>query len=98
MMIFLDCLGGFDIIMGLPRWLSGKESACQNRRLGFDPCVRKIPWKRKWQPTPVFLLGKIPRTEEPGMLELQRFKGLQRFKKFLKRRTQEELESGHQIR
>ena len=22
---------------------------------GFDPCVRKIPWRRKWQPTPVFL-------------------------------------------
>ena len=25
---------------------------------GFDPWVRKIPWKRKWQPTPVFLPGK----------------------------------------
>ena len=24
----------------------------------FDPWVRKIPWKRKWQPTPVFLPGK----------------------------------------
>ena len=65
---------------GLPRWLSGKESAYQNRRLGFDPWVRKIPWRRKWQPTPVFLLGKIPPTEEPGVLELQRFKGLQSFK------------------
>ena len=21
----------------------------------FDPCVRKIPWRRKWQPTPLFL-------------------------------------------
>ena len=29
---------------------------CQ--RPGFDPCVRKIPWRRKWQPTPVFLPGK----------------------------------------
>ena len=27
-------------------------------RLGFNPWVRKIPWKRKWQPTPVFLPGK----------------------------------------
>ena len=27
-------------------------------RLGFDPWVRKIPWSRKWQPTPVFLLGE----------------------------------------
>ena len=26
-------------------------------RPGFDPWVRKIPWRRKWQPTPVFLLG-----------------------------------------
>ena len=37
---------------------SGKESACQCRRFerhSFDPCIRKIPWKRQWQPTPVFL-------------------------------------------
>ena len=24
-----------------------------------DPWVRKIPWRRKWQPTPVFLLGEV---------------------------------------
>ena len=36
----------------------GKESACQCRRHWFDPWVMKIPWKRKWQPTPVFLPGK----------------------------------------
>ena len=30
------------------------------------PWVRKIPWSKKWQPTPVFLPGKIPWTEEPG--------------------------------
>ena len=41
--------------MGLPRWLSGKESACQCRRCEFDPWAGKIPWRRKWQPTPVFL-------------------------------------------
>ena len=35
-----------------------KEYACQCRSLGFDPWVRKIPWRRKWQPTPVFLPGK----------------------------------------
>ena len=44
--------------MEFPWWLSGKESACQCRRRGFDPWVRKIPWKRAWQPTPVFLPGK----------------------------------------
>ena len=38
--------------------LSGKESACQFRRLGFDPWVGEIPWRRKWQPTPVFMPGK----------------------------------------
>ena len=28
------------------------------QRSGFDPWVGKIPWQRKWQPTPVFLPGK----------------------------------------
>ena len=40
------------------RRLSGKESTCQSRRPGFDPWVGKVPWRRKWQPTPVFLPGK----------------------------------------
>ena len=40
-------------------WLSGKESACWYRRCGFDTWVRKIPWRRKWQPTLVFLPGKF---------------------------------------
>ena len=44
--------------MGLPWRLSGKEPACQSRRLRFDPWVGKIPWRRKWQPTPVHLPGK----------------------------------------
>ena len=26
---------------------------------GFSPWVRKVPWRRKWQPTPVFLPGKF---------------------------------------
>ena len=37
---------------------SGKESACQ-RRYGFDPWVGRILWRRKWQPTPVFLHGEF---------------------------------------
>ena len=48
-------------LTGLPRWLSGKESACQRRRYGFDPWVGKIPWRRKWQHTPVFLPRKYHR-------------------------------------
>ena len=46
----------------LPRRCSGKESTCQGRirkRYGFNHWVRKIPWRKKWQPTPVFLLGKF---------------------------------------
>ena len=33
-------------------------NTCQFRRHGFEPWVVKIPWRRKWQPTPVFLPGK----------------------------------------
>ena len=54
---------------GLPWWLSGKESASQCGRHRFNPWIRKIPWRRKCQPTPVFLPGKIPWTEEPGGLQ-----------------------------
>ena len=48
--------------LGLLRWCSGKESACQcrrHKRCGFVPWVRKIPCSRKWQPAPVFLPGKF---------------------------------------
>ena len=47
--------------IGLPGWLSGKECACQCRKLrrwGFDPWIRKIPWRSKWEPSPIFLPGK----------------------------------------
>ena len=55
---------------GLPWWLSGKESAYNAGDTGLDPWVRKIPWRRKWQPTPVFLPGtRIPWTEKPGGLQ-----------------------------
>ena len=40
--------------------LEGKEPACNagGARPGFDPWVRKVPWRREWQPTPVFLPGE----------------------------------------
>ena len=44
--------------IGLPWWLSGKESTCQCGRWGFNPWVRKIPWRKKWQPTPLCLPEK----------------------------------------
>ena len=49
------------LIYGLPWWLSGKESTCQCRRHKLDPGVRKIPWRRKWQPTvQYYCLGNPP--------------------------------------
>ena len=44
---------------GLIWWLSGKESACQSKRPSFDPWVRKIYCRRKWQPILVFLPEKF---------------------------------------
>ena len=38
----------------------------ETQEMQVHPWVMKIPWRRKWQPTPVFLPGKIPWTEEPG--------------------------------
>ena len=49
------------VLWGLPRCLSSKEFAFQwrrHRRHGFHPWVEKIPWRRKGQPTPVFLPGE----------------------------------------
>ena len=51
------------LITGFPGGASDKEPACQCRRQErrmFDPWVGKIPWRRAWQPTPVFLPGKSP--------------------------------------
>ena len=45
-------------ISGFPHGLDGKESACNAGDPGFDPWVRKIPWRREWQPTPLFLPGE----------------------------------------
>ena len=41
----------------LPWWLSGKESTCQCREDGFNPCVGKIPWRRKGSPLQYSCLG-----------------------------------------
>ena len=54
--------------MGLAWWLRGEESACQCRRhwaLSLEPRVRKIPWRRKWQPMP----RRNSWTEDPGGLQ-----------------------------
>jgi len=49
----------FIISFGLPWGLRSKESTCQSRRCGFNFWDGKIPWRRKWQPTPVFLPRKF---------------------------------------
>ena len=50
-----------------PLWLSGKESVCQCRRCRFNLWVSTIPWRRKWQHTPVFLPGKSHGQRSPGL-------------------------------
>ena len=44
-------------VLWLPWWLS--SNARQRKKCEFHPWVGKIPWRRKWQPTPVFLVGKF---------------------------------------
>ena len=45
------------------------KNLLQCRRPGFSPWVGKIPWRRAWQPTPVFLPRESPWTEESGRLQ-----------------------------
>ena len=45
-------------ILGLPWWLSWYIICLQWRRPAFNPWVGKIPWRREWLPTPVFLPGE----------------------------------------
>ena len=44
----------------------------ETERREFDPWVGKIPWRRAWQPTPVFLPGESPWTGEPDGLQAMR--------------------------
>ena len=57
----------------IPWWLKGKESIClhcrSHRGHRLDPWVGKNPWRRAWQPIPVFLPGETPGTKEPGRLQ-----------------------------
>ena len=46
-----------------------KKSTCSAGATGdlvSIPCVRKIPWRRAWQPTPNILAWEIPWIEESG--------------------------------
>ena len=60
---------------GLPRWFSGKESACQCRRHRIDPWIRKISRRGGMETHFSILAGIIPWTEEPsGLMGSQRVK------------------------
>ena len=59
-------------ILGLSWWLRWQRIYLQCGRPGFDTWVGNIPWRRAWQPTPIFLLGESPWTEEPGGLQTLR--------------------------
>ena len=50
--------GVFSVFKGLPWWLRWLSICLQCGRPWFDPWVGKIPWRRKWQSTPVLLPGK----------------------------------------
>ena len=44
---------------GFPGGSDSKESACNAGDLGLISGSEKIPWRREWQPTPVFLPGEF---------------------------------------
>ena len=50
--------------------LDGKELYLQGMRPGFDPWVGKIPWRKEWQPTPIFLPGEFHRQRSLGRYSL----------------------------
>ena len=53
---FVDSL---NLSWGFPGGSDGKESACNGRRPGFDSWVWKMPRRREWLPTRVFLPGEF---------------------------------------
>ena len=58
-LLFLKGFPGSSVVKNLPA----------NAGDRFSPWVGKIPWRRKWQPTPVFLPGESPWIEEPVRLQ-----------------------------
>ena len=71
---------------GFPGGSDGKASACNAGDLGSSPGLGRFPWRRKWQPTPVLLLGKSQGRrslvgysplghKESGMTEQLHFRG-----------------------
>ena len=57
------------ILKGFPGGSDGEESTCNAGDLGSIPGLGRSPWRRAWQPTPVFLPEESPWTEEYGGLQ-----------------------------
>ena len=65
-LVYSECIRGKKLIKNVTSWASQealvvKEPICQCgrcKRQVFDPWVRKLPWRRAWQSTPVFFPGK----------------------------------------
>ena len=55
--------------MGFPGGSDGKASACNAGDPGSIPGSGRFSWRRKWQPTPVFLPRKFHGWKEPGGLQ-----------------------------
>ena len=60
------------VFMDFPSGSDGKESACSAGDLGLIPGLGRVPSRWAWQPTPVFLPGESPWTEEPGWATVHR--------------------------
>ena len=56
--VYWDHIRCLVLFLGFPGGLDGKESTCQSRRAEFNPWIGKIPRRRTWQPTPVFMPGE----------------------------------------
>ena len=52
----------YSLDRGFPGGATDKEHACQcrrHKRSGIDPWIKKIPWRRKWKPTLIFMPGEF---------------------------------------
>ena len=63
------CRASFHVLFShLSQVVLVKNLPPRERDQGLIPWIGKMPWRRAWQPTPLFLPGESPRTEEPGGL------------------------------
>ena len=64
-------LSSAEMAKGIPKWLSGKESACQCRRQGtwVQSLGQEDPWEEKMATHSSTVARKIPWTEEPTRLQ-----------------------------